>query len=400
MHIAILPQELEKTKTDLDISNRKLNQKEELAAAAQATAEKSLQPADSTAARLRERVEELSKQLEETESRYRNRYKLRHICWPWGTLKLSTATMNNRVKNVKRMLSRCKKDAVKVNSATMNNKVKNIRRMLSNRKPWRALKLNTAIMNNRVKNVKRVLSKCKKDAIKLSTATMNNTMKNTLPQLTLFSEYDSDFVFWLSIFVCLSVSLRTAKKEYKQNIQRDARALLFIQQGVSKSMFPGISNPTKSKAAWEILKQQFGGHEKVISIKLQTLWREFDNLAMTDNETIQEFFSRAFAIINQIRSYEDTVAEQKIVGKIFRCLPAKLEHIVAAIEESKDLKTYSLDKLFGYLEAHEKRMSRFSNQPVEKAFKSNCNITERNSATSTSNSTRGGSFRKGHGIQG
>ncbi|KAH7538064.1 hypothetical protein FEM48_Zijuj03G0159500 [Ziziphus jujuba var. spinosa] len=104
--VAILTQELEKRKTDLDISNRKLNKKEELAAAAQATAEKSLQLADSTAARLRELVEELSKQLEEAESRYRNRYKLRHICWPWKTLKLSTATMNNRVKNVKRMLSK------------------------------------------------------------------------------------------------------------------------------------------------------------------------------------------------------------------------------------------------------------------------------------------------------
>ncbi|KAH7538061.1 hypothetical protein FEM48_Zijuj03G0159200 [Ziziphus jujuba var. spinosa] len=204
--IAILTQELEKTKTDLDISNRKLNQKEELAAAAQATAEKSLQLADSTAARLREWVEELSKQLEEAESRFRNRYKLRHICWPWGTLKLSTATMNNRVENVKRMLSRCKKDAVKVNSATMhnklknseeckkdavklnsatmNNKVKNVRRMLSNRKPWRALKLNTVTINNRVKNVKRMLSKCKKDAVKLSTATMNNTMKNVRRMLS------------------------------------------------------------------------------------------------------------------------------------------------------------------------------------------------------------------------
>ncbi|KAH7538060.1 hypothetical protein FEM48_Zijuj03G0159100 [Ziziphus jujuba var. spinosa] len=156
--VAILTQELEKTKTDLDISNRKLNKKEELAAAAQATAEMSLQLADSTVTRLRERAEELSKQLEEAESRYRNRYKLRHICWPWQTLKLSTATMNNRVKNVKRMLSRCKKDAVKVNSATMNNKVKNVRRMLSNCKPWRALKLNTTTMNNRVKNVKRMLS--------------------------------------------------------------------------------------------------------------------------------------------------------------------------------------------------------------------------------------------------
>ncbi|XP_015888623.3 uncharacterized protein At3g49055 [Ziziphus jujuba] len=105
--VSILTQELEKTKTALDISNRKLNLKEELAAAAmaaQAAAEKSLQLADNTAAGLRERVEELSKQLEEAESQDRNRHKIRHLCWPWRALKLSTATTYNRAKNVRRML--------------------------------------------------------------------------------------------------------------------------------------------------------------------------------------------------------------------------------------------------------------------------------------------------------
>ncbi|KAH7538055.1 hypothetical protein FEM48_Zijuj03G0158600 [Ziziphus jujuba var. spinosa] len=56
--VAILTQELQKTKTALDISNRKLNLKEELAAAAmaaQAAAEKSLLLADSTVVGLRSR---------------------------------------------------------------------------------------------------------------------------------------------------------------------------------------------------------------------------------------------------------------------------------------------------------------------------------------------------------
>lgn len=81
--------------------------KEELAAAAmaaQAAAEKSLQLADSTAAGLRERMEELSRQLEEAESRDRNRRKVRHICWPWRAIKQSTADTANGVKNVRRML--------------------------------------------------------------------------------------------------------------------------------------------------------------------------------------------------------------------------------------------------------------------------------------------------------
>ncbi|OMO71771.1 putative ATP binding protein [Corchorus olitorius] len=76
--VVILKQELEKTKAALEISNGKLKLKEELATAAmaaQAAGERSLQLADSRAAQLRDRVEELTKQLEEAESRERSRRK-------------------------------------------------------------------------------------------------------------------------------------------------------------------------------------------------------------------------------------------------------------------------------------------------------------------------------------
>ncbi|KAL6127142.1 hypothetical protein ACLB2K_075185 [Fragaria x ananassa] len=92
--IAILKQELEKTRAALDISNGKLKLKEELAAnamAAHAAAEKSLQLADSRAAGLRNRIEELSRQVEEAESRERHSRRVRHICWPWRSLKVNPA---------------------------------------------------------------------------------------------------------------------------------------------------------------------------------------------------------------------------------------------------------------------------------------------------------------------
>ncbi|PRQ60124.1 hypothetical protein RchiOBHm_Chr1g0377801 [Rosa chinensis] len=99
--IAILKQELEKTRAALDISNGKLKLKEELAAnamAAHAAAEKSLQLADSRAAGLRTRIEELTKQLEEADSRERNSRRVRHICWPWRSFKVNPAN------NVRRLL--------------------------------------------------------------------------------------------------------------------------------------------------------------------------------------------------------------------------------------------------------------------------------------------------------
>lgn len=95
---------MEKTKNALEISNSKLKLKEEVASAAmtaQAAAERSLQLADSRAAELRERIEELTRQLEEAESKERSRRKVRHICWPWRALR-SNAT--NNTNNVKRML--------------------------------------------------------------------------------------------------------------------------------------------------------------------------------------------------------------------------------------------------------------------------------------------------------
>jgi hypothetical protein len=78
----------------LELGN-KLKFKEETAAAAMAArdaAEKSLKLADTRSARLRERLEELNRQAEESDSRAdpssgggRHRY----VCWPWQWLGLN-----------------------------------------------------------------------------------------------------------------------------------------------------------------------------------------------------------------------------------------------------------------------------------------------------------------------
>ncbi|KAI3850554.1 hypothetical protein MKX03_003990 [Papaver bracteatum] len=91
----ILREELNRTKASLDLLNNKLKLKEELAAAAytaQKAIEKSLLLADSRAGRLREIIEDMTKQLEEADSkgeRSNKRRKVRHVCWPWRALRLN-----------------------------------------------------------------------------------------------------------------------------------------------------------------------------------------------------------------------------------------------------------------------------------------------------------------------
>ena len=150
------------------------------------------------------------------------------------------------------------------------------------------------------------------------------------------------------------------QKEYKEKLKKNAIALRIIHHGVSKSIYPRIFGVKKAKDAWEILQKEFQGSKKAISVKLQNLWRDFDNLTMKETESVKDFNSRVAEIVNQIKSYGDTIQEQKLVEKILWSLPQKFDHVAAAIEESKDLSVLTMYELMGSLEAHEGRMSRFS----------------------------------------
>ncbi|XP_050374357.1 uncharacterized protein LOC126791907 [Argentina anserina] len=91
--LSALKQELEEAKQAIVESDKKLKFKEETADAAMAArdaAEKSLRLADSRASRLRDRVEELTRQLEVFENRedLRGLGGPRYVCWPWQWLGL------------------------------------------------------------------------------------------------------------------------------------------------------------------------------------------------------------------------------------------------------------------------------------------------------------------------
>ncbi|KAL9426880.1 hypothetical protein AB3S75_033628 [Citrus x aurantiifolia] len=70
-----------------------------------------------------------------------------------------------------------------------------------------------------------------------------------------------------------------------------------------------------AKNAWEILKQEFHDSEKAVTIKLQTLWKEFDNLSMKDSEGVQDFCNRVTEIVNQIKGCGDTIEDKKVNEK-------------------------------------------------------------------------------------
>ena len=91
--------------------------------------------------------------------------------------------------------------------------------------------------------------------------------------------------------------------------------------------------------------------------------------------------------------------DKRIVEKVLRSLSPKFEHIVAAIEESKDLSKLTRHELMSSLEAHEQRMSRFTNQSLEQVFQSKINFGGKKQENLEKGSSRGG-VMNGKGCEG
>ncbi|XP_009777772.1 uncharacterized protein [Nicotiana sylvestris] len=126
-------------------------------------------------------------------------------------------------------------------------------------------------------------------------------------------------------------------EKLKKIKKKDAKALCFIQQAVHDTIFSRIAAATTSSQAWKILKKEFQGSAKVITVKLQTYRREFETLSMKSNESIQTYLSRVSSLVNQMKSYGEDISEEIVVAKVLRSLTPKFEHVVVAIEESHDL---------------------------------------------------------------
>ncbi|XP_021800105.1 uncharacterized protein LOC110744442 [Prunus avium] len=106
--------------------------------------------------------------------------------------------------------------------------------------------------------------------------------------------------------------------------QMRCKALDLIQGAVSDELIPRISNEVTAKGAWDLLQQEYRGDERVRSVKLQGLRRDFEYTRMREDESLY----------------------------------------------TKDLDTIEVQEVVATLKVFEQRLERHSENIVEKAFAS------------------------------
>ncbi|KAK3010856.1 hypothetical protein RJ639_012012 [Escallonia herrerae] len=129
-----------------------------------------------------------------------------------------------------------------------------------------------------------------------------------------------------------------------------------------------------AKEAWETLRNEFQGDDKVRAIKLQSLRKDLENMKLKEDESLKDYSSRFLELINQMKTHGEDISDRRIVEKTLISLPEKFDPIIAVIEETKDLSTLSVQEVMASLKSYEQRMARHTEKAVESPFQSKLNV--------------------------
>nr|KYP76208.1 hypothetical protein KK1_020441 [Cajanus cajan] len=157
-------------------------------------------------------------------------------------------------------------------------------------------------------------------------------------------------------------------KQHEEETLKKEKVVSCLHSALTDDVFTSIMHLETAKQIWDELNERYAGDERVRSIKLLTLKREFEMLKMKESESVKEYTSKLSHLVNQMRLYGEVVHDHKVVEKMLISLPVKFEAKVAAIEESCDLKKLTISEMVSKLQAHEQRFSMRMDDVTEGAF--------------------------------
>ncbi|XP_006586555.2 uncharacterized protein [Glycine max] len=105
------------------------------------------------------------------------------------------------------------------------------------------------------------------------------------------------------------------------------------------------------KAIWDYLKEEYAGDDRIRSMQVLNLRREFELQRMKESETIKEYSNKLLGIANKIKLLG--IADSRIVEKILVTVPERYKTSIASLENTKDLSKITLAEVLHALQAQE-----------------------------------------------
>ena len=140
------------------------------------------------------------------------------------------------------------------------------------------------------------------------------------------------------------------------NQKKDRQALSAILNSVLKSVSFQLDVKKTTKENWETIRILHVGVDHVVKSKIQSLQKEFKNLAMKKDEKVSDFSSRFTKIISELRDLGEQLEEKEAVAKLLRSMPVKYDSLTFSLEQFGNMRGLSVDEVIGSLRVHEQRL--------------------------------------------
>ena len=174
-------------------------------------------------------------------------------------------------------------------------------------------------------------------------------------------------------------------KNHKEKKTKKSKAKACLFSGVSKTVFTRVMTLKTAKEIWDYLKEEYAGDQRIRSMQVINLRREFEMQRMKESETIKEYSDKLLNIANKVKLLGAEFPDSRIVEKILVTLPERYEASIATLENTKDLCNITLAEVLHALKAQEQRRLMRQEGSMEGAFQAKLQINKNGKSRSSNN---------------
>nr|KYP39847.1 hypothetical protein KK1_038839 [Cajanus cajan] len=175
-------------------------------------------------------------------------------------------------------------------------------------------------------------------------------MEAFLETLDLWEAIEEDY----DVFVLPNNPTVGQMKIHKEKKIKKAKTKSYPFACVSKNVFTRIMTLKSAKEIWDYLKEEYVGDERIRSIQVLNLMREFEIQRMKEIETIKQYSDKLLVIANKVLLLTQFL-DSRIVEKNLVTIPERYEASIAALENTKDLSKITLTEVLHALQGLEQR---------------------------------------------
>jgi hypothetical protein len=110
-----------------------------------------------------------------------------------------------------------------------------------------------------------------------------------------------------------------------------------------------LSQKETAEEAWVAIAAAHIGSDRARKSTLQTLRKEWENLAFKPGEDIDDFALRLNTLMQKLVQFGDGTYDERAIEKLFRCVPEKYKQMARRVESLIDLSTMTIEEAIGRL---------------------------------------------------